>query len=305
MRVCSSEQMKKADEVSIKEYVKCSIKPRSLDSHKGNYGRVFIVAGSKGMEGAGLLAAKAALRSGAGIVELAVPQGAFNAVRGVVPEVITRGLQDDGEGRLASKSSNEIISGIQEASTLLMGPGIRTTSEVKEAVFDTIINCNKPAIFDADALNAISEEPAILLQRPEATIITPHPGEMARLMNVSTQQVQENRLEAAESFAQKYKVIVVLKGYRTIIASPWGETRINPTGNSGMGTAGSGDVLGGVIASFLAQGMNPMEAAVCGVYIHGAAGDRAAEKYGQWGMVASDIIKYIPHTIMDIGRKPQ
>ena len=303
MRVCLSEQMREAYEVSTKEYVKCSIKPRSLDGHKGNYGRVFIVAGSKGMEGAGLLAAKAALRSGAGIVELAVPQGAFDAVRGVVPEVITRGLQDDEEGRLASKSSNEIISGIQEASTLLMGPGIRTTSEVKDIVFSTIEDCNKPAVFDADALNVIAKEPAILLQRPEATIITPHPGEMARLMGISTTDVQEDRLRIAESFAQKYKVIVVLKGHSTLIAAPWGENWVNPTGNPGMGTAGSGDVLGGVIASFLAQGMKPLEAAVCGVYIHGAAGDAAAEKYGQWGMIASDIIKYIPHTIMDIEGK--
>lgn len=286
-----------------RDYVSGCIKPRKAHGHKGTYGRILIAAGSKGMEGAGLLAAKAALRSGAGIVELAVPLCSFDAVRGVIPVVITRGLTDDGEGCLASKSSGEIMLALRNASVFLMGPGLRTSSQVKEAVFDAAISCNKPAIFDADALNVISEEPAILLQRPESTIITPHPAEMARLMGISTGEVQGNRLEAAESFAKKYRVIVVLKGYRTIIASPWGETRINPTGNPGMGTAGSGDVLGGIIASFLAQGMSPMEAASCGAYIHGAAGDRAAEKYGQWGMVASDIIKYIPHTIMDIGGK--
>lgn len=282
-------------------YLSGCIKPRNANGHKGTYGRVFIAAGSKGMEGAGLLAAKASLRSGAGIVELGVPLGAFDTVRGVNAEVITRGLHDDGEGRLGSNSSDEIISGTREASVLLMGPGIRNTSEVKEAVFSVIEKCEKPAVFDADALNVISQEPSILLQRPNATIITPHPGEMARLMGIDTSEVQRNRLEAAENFAQKYKVIVVLKGHDTIIASPVGETWINPTGNPGMGTAGSGDVLGGVIAGLLAQGMSPVEAAVCGAYVHGAAGDRAAEKYGQMGMIASDIIEYIPHTIMDIG----
>lgn len=277
------------------------IKPRKLHSHKGSFGRIFIAAGSVGMEGAGLLAAKAALRSGAGIVELAVPLGALDAVRGAIPVVITKGLSDDGEGCLASKSSKEILSGSDSASVLLMGPGLRNKPQVKEAVVETLINCSKPMVLDADALNAISDEPEVLLDRKESTIITPHPGEMARLMNLRTNEVQQNRLEIAESFSQKYKVIVVLKGYRTIIASPWGETWINPTGNPGMATAGSGDVLGGVIASFLAQGMSSMEAAVSGAYIHGAAGDEAAKKYGQWGMVASDIIKYIPHTIMDIG----
>ena len=277
------------------------IKPRKLNNHKGSFGRVFIAAGSKGMEGAGLLAAKAALRSGAGIVELAVPEGAFDAVRGKIPVLITRGLSDDGEGCLSFKCCEEILFEAEKASVLLIGPGIRTTQQVKEAVANTIINCSKPLVLDADGLNAISDEPEILLKRPETTIITPHPGEMARLMDVSTSEIQQNRLEVAENFANKYKVIVVLKGYRTIIAAPWGETWINPTGNPGMATAGSGDVLGGVIASFIAQGMSPMEAAVCGAYIHGAAGDRAAEKFGQWGMVASDIIKYIPHTIMDIG----
>ncbi len=284
-----------------KDELRNLIKPRKLHNHKGSFGKVFIAAGSRGMEGAGLLAAKAALRSGAGIVELAVPEGAFDAVRGEIPVVITSGLADDGEGCLTSQSWKGLLSGAEKASVLLMGPGIRNIQQVREAVVNTIINCSKPLVLDADGLNAISHEPEILLKRSETTIITPHPGEMARLMGISTSEIQQNRLEAAESFANKYKVIVVLKGYRTIISAPWGETWINPTGNPGMATAGSGDVLGGVISSFIAQGMSPMEAAVCGAYIHGAAGDKAAEKYGQWGMVASDIIKYIPHTIMDIG----
>jgi len=287
--------------ITEKDDVGRLVKPRKLNGHKGTYGRILIVAGSIGMEGAGLLAAKAALRSGAGIVELAVPSRALEAVRGVIPVVITRGLSDDGEGCLAFNSGKEILTGSESASVLLLGPGLRNTHQVKEAVVYTLINCNKPIVLDADALNVISNEPEILIKRKEATIITPHPGEMARLMNISTNEVQQNRLEVAESFSQKYKVIVVLKGYRTIIASPWGETWINPTGNPGMATAGSGDVLGGVIAAFLAQGMSLMEAAVGGVYVHGAAGDKATKKYGQWGMVASDIIKYIPHTIMDIG----
>lgn len=276
------------------------IKPRKLDSHKGSFGRVLIAAGSVGMEGAALLAAKAALRSGAGIVELAVPQGAFGAVRGVIPTLITHGFNDDGKGCFSKESIEEILSASENASVLLIGPGIRNNPNTKEFVSNIIKRCHKSLILDADGLNAICQCPEILLERHEETVITPHPGEMARLLNVSISDVQNNRLEAAENFAKKYNVYVVLKGYRTIIASPWGETWINPTGNPGMATAGSGDVLGGIIASFVAQGLEPMKAAVSGVYIHGAAGDRAAEKYGQWGMIASDIIKYIPHTIMDI-----
>ncbi|NLM43269.1 MAG: NAD(P)H-hydrate dehydratase [Clostridiales bacterium] len=283
------------------DYIKNLIKPRKLHSHKGSFGRVLIAAGSKGMEGAALLAARAAIRSGAGIVELAVPQGAFEAVRGAIPTLITNGLDDDGEGCFTDESIEEILSTSEKASVLLMGPGIRNNPHTKEVVSEVITKCHKPLILDADGLNAICQIPEVLLERPEETIITPHPGEMARLLNTSTVEVQNNRLETAESFAKKYNVHVVLKGHRTIIASPLGETWINTTGNPGMATAGSGDVLGGVIASFIAQGMEPMKAAISGVYIHGAAGDRAAEKYGQWGMVATDIIKYIPHTIMDIG----
>lgn len=282
-------------------FVSTFIKSRRQNSHKGTFGRVFVVAGSKGMAGAGLLSSNAALRIGAGIVELAVPMCLFNIVSGKVPEIITRELREDKNGYICSESSESIIKGAMNASVLLMGPGLGFSEGVGDAVFNAIRTYKNPIIIDADGLNCISVNPSILLERVEETIVTPHPGEMARLMGISTKEVQQDRLSLAEKFASKYKVIVVLKGFRTIISTPWGETWINPTGNPGMATAGSGDVLSGVIAGLIAQGLSAFEAAVCGTFIHGASGDRAADYLGQWGMTAADIIRFIPHTIKHIG----
>ena len=284
-----------------KRFVGNFIKSRHHNSHKGTYGRAFVVAGSKGMAGAGLLSSDAALRSGAGIVELAVPMCLLDTVSGKVPELITKGLSEDKNGCLCSESSESIIQGAMNASVLLVGPGLGLSEGVRYTVFNAIRTYENPIIIDADGLNGISENTSILLERVGETIVTPHPGEMARLMGISTKEVQQDRLNLAERFASKYKVIVVLKGFRTIIATPWGETWINPTGNPGMATAGSGDVLAGIIAGLIAQGLKAFEAAVCGTFIHGASGDRASENYGQWGMTATDIIRFIPHTIKDIG----
>lgn len=286
-----------------KSFVGDFIKSRNHNSHKGTYGRVFVVAGSKGMAGAGLLSSNAALRTGAGIVELAVPMCLFNMVSGKVPELITKELREDINGCICSESSESIIKGAMNASVLLMGPGLGLSEGVGDAVFDAIRTYENPIIIDADGLNNLSRNPSILLERVGETIVTPHPGEMARLMGVSTKEVQQDRLDLAERFALEYKVIVVLKGFRTIIATPWGKTWINPTGNPGMATAGSGDVLSGIIAGFIAQGLKAFEAAVCGTFIHGVSGDKAAENLGQWGMTAADIIRFIPHTIKDIGGK--
>lgn len=284
-----------------KSFVGGFIKPRHHNSHKGSYGRVFVVAGSKGMAGAGLLSSNAALRSGAGIVELAVPMCLLNTVSGKVPELITKELSEDINGCICSKSSESIIKSAMNASVLLMGPGLGLSEGVGDAVFDAIRAYENPIIIDADGLNNLSRDPSILQERAGETIITPHPGEMARLIGISTKEVQQDRIGLAERFASRYKVIVVLKGFRTIIATPWGETWINPTGNPGMATAGSGDVLAGIIAGLIAQGLKAFEAAICGTFIHGASGDRAAENLGQWGMTATDIIRFIPHTIKDIG----
>lgn len=283
------------------DFMRSFIKLRSNSSHKGTYGRVFITAGSKGMAGAGLLASYAALRTGAGIVELAVPNSLLNIVSGKTPEIITKGVPEDKNGSICYESSNDIIEGAESASTLLIGPGLRSDECVKDAVFNVVRNCKIPMVIDADGLNVISKNPSILFERSGETVLTPHPGEMARLMGVGVDEIQRDRIGNAEKFAKEYNVVVVLKGFRTIISTPKGETWINPTGNPGMATAGSGDVLAGIISAFIALGFNVHHGAVCGAFIHGASGDRAAENMGQWGMTAADIIRFIPHTIKDIG----
>ena len=282
-------------------YIKDFFKKRDDNSHKGTYGRALIIAGSKTMTGAALLSAEAALKSGTGIVELGVPERVLSLVSGKIPEIIIKNLPEDIKGNLCYKSGIAILREAEKASALLLGPGIGNAETVKEAVFEVIKNCSRPMVIDADGLNVISEDTSVLLEKSNEIIITPHPKEMARLMGVGVDQVQKDRIGYAESFAEKFDVIVVLKGFRTIVAIPEGKTYINSSGNPGMATAGSGDVLAGIITAFLAQGMKAQEAAYSGAYIHGASGDICAKNIGQWGMTAADIIRFIPHTIKEIG----
>ncbi len=278
---------------------KCLL-PRNVDSHKGTYGKVLTIACSKGMTGAGLLASEAALRSGAGIVELAVPESLLNTVSGKIPEIITRGLSESKGGYISSADSDKLIREYGGTSSMLIGPGLGTSDEVFNLIYRIIKECNNPIIIDADGLNSLAEQPSICLEKIGEIILTPHPGEMARLAGISIGDVQKDRIGVAEKFAKKYQVVVVLKGYRTIIATPWGETWINPTGNPGMATAGSGDVLAGIITAFTAQGLKNYVAAICGTYIHGLAGDNAAKYCGEWGITATDIIGFIANSIKNI-----
>ena len=221
------------------------------------------------MAGAALLAAGASLRSGAGIVRLAVPKGILNIVSGKVPELITKGLFEDENGCITIESLDEILEESDSASSIMVGPGLGISDGIYEIISRLIKKCKTPLIIDADGLNAIAKKPSVLLEKNCEILITPHPGEMARLMGLNISDIQKDRIGHAERFAKTYKVIVVLKGYRTIIATPLGETWINPTGNPGMATAGSGDVLTGIIASLIAQGLDIHIAAICATYIHG------------------------------------
>jgi NAD(P)H-hydrate epimerase len=185
----------------------------------------------------------------------------------------------------------------EESSVLVIGPGLTDSASIRTIMAAVIENCTVPIVIDADGLNGISQNPNILKKRKEEIVITPHPGEMARLCSCSSSDIQKDRLGYAGRFAREFGVIVVLKGYRTIVALPDGTAYINPTGNPGMATAGSGDVLAGMIAGFAAQKFKLADAALCGVHIHGAAGDRAAGEIGEYGLTAGDIIENIPHTI--------
>ncbi len=317
MKACSSRQMRESDEISInqrskirkedmkslfteKNYVKRFFGHRENDSHKGTYGRVLIIASSKGMAGAGLLASEGALRTGAGIVVLAVPDSLMSIVSGKIPEVITKGLPEDTKGCLSIDSYEEIMGSAGKSTAMLMGPGLGTSDDIFNLIYGLIKEYKNTLVIDADGLNALSKSPAVLKEGKGEIILTPHPGEMARILGIGTDEVQKDRISLAKGFAKEYKVTVVLKGYHTIIATREGGVWINPTGNPGMATAGSGDVLAGVITALAAQGFESHHAATCGVYIHGSAGDKAAGELGQWGMTATDIIRFIPYTIKDI-----
>lgn len=286
-----------------KDMIKELIPNRDFNTHKGSFGRVFAAACSKGMEGSGLLSAKAALRSGAGTVLLGLPDSLKRFFSSDAPEIMTMGLEDKGTGKLAKECILQLLETAEKSSTLLIGPGLTNDEDIREIMNEVIMNCKVPMVIDADGLNAIASNPEVLKRRKAEIVITPHPGEMARLCGCKTMDIQRDRLGYAGRFAEDFGVAVVLKGYRTIIALPDGMIYINPTGNPGMATAGSGDVLAGIISGFAAQKFKLSDAAVCGVYIHGAAGDCAAGKIGEYGLKAGDIIENIPHTIKNIAER--
>lgn len=277
------------------------IPPRVSDSNKGDFGRVLIVTGSTGMTGSGCLASMASLRCGAGLVYTAVPASLAGIYGSSLIEPIILPLEDNGKGTLAAESAQKILEYMERMSVAAIGPGLTVTADIEEILRLIITSSTVPLILDADALNAISKDSAILRKLSVNAVLTPHPGEMARLTGISIEQIQNDRIYAAKSLSQEYGTVVVLKGSKTVVALPDGRVFINPTGNSGMATAGTGDVLTGIIAGLFAQGMDLADAAVAGVYLHGLAGDYAAEELGLYSVVASDIIKYLPEAFKSGG----
>ncbi|MDD5291772.1 MAG: NAD(P)H-hydrate dehydratase [Candidatus Omnitrophica bacterium] len=278
---------------------------RKKDSHKGDFGHVFILAGSLGMTGAAVLSAKAALRSGAGLVTVGTPCSLVPVVLRHSVESMSLALPETNEGTLSSAAFTKIKDFLDKADILLAGPGLSRNHETQELTRKVIFESRIRTIIDADGINALVGFldkfkmciSCLPLEKKNLRIITPHPGEMARLLDVKIEEVQKKRQETARTFAKEYNVIVVLKGYQTIVSDPFGAVYVNNTGNSGMSTAGSGDVLTGMISAFLAQGLSSFEAARLGVYAHGLAGDFAAQEKTQLGLIASDIIECIPKAI--------
>jgi len=286
------------------------IPQRKKYSHKGTYGHVLLVAGSKGKTGAALMAARACLRTGAGLVTIGIPETLVNALQSRVTEEMVLPLPDKGNGTLSFEAAESILN-FKKATVLAIGPGLSVNKEITGLVSLLVTKSKIPMIIDADGLNAISEKTALLKRSRAPVVLTPHPGEMARLLKQITEhrsqitdtmrnQIEQDRIVTAMSFAKRTKAYLVLKGVPTIIATPEGETFINSTGNPGMATAGTGDVLTGMIAAFLAQGANPGDASVLGVYLHGLAGDMIAEKKGQRSLIASDLIKAIPGALKGV-----
>lgn len=274
--------------------------PRQPESHKGSYGHVLIVAGSRNMSGAARLTVRGALRSGAGLVTLGVPQSIQPLVAAVLDEAMTRGLPETEAGSLAVTAVEPVLEACAAVNVLALGPGLSTHPETVEFVRNLLPRLKIPVVLDADALNALVGDTAILEDLQVPVIMTPHPGEMARLLGLTIPEVQEKRLELASKAAQQWQSIVLLKGTKTIIASPAGEICINPTGNPGMATGGSGDVLTGVIAGLLAQGFTSFQAAAAGAYLHGLAGDLAAQELSQVSTLAGDVVNYLPAAFKEV-----
>ena len=280
------------------EFVWQNIPRRARNSHKGTFGTVLAVAGSAYYRGAALLAAEGALRTGAGIVTLASVEPVLAAAVARTPECCLCPCIAGAEGGISPESIPRIQR--QKATVLLLGPGLggAVQSAARAAETRTLVQTLLPAfagsaVLDADGLNAAAQ----LLAAGEAfphpageLIVTPHPGEMARLTGLSAAQINADREETARTYAQKWNVVVVLKGSRTVVAAPDGRVRVNPTGNPGLARGGSGDVLSGMTAALLACGLPAFEAAACAVYLHGTAADRAAAVLGEYGMLPHDIL---------------
>ncbi len=278
--------------------LKSQFKPRIAPTHKGNFGHVLVIAGSPGKTGAGIMAAQAALRSGAGLVSLGVPKSLHSIAEMKTTEVMTIGLPETDKHTVSRETTKQILPVASQMKAVAIGPGLNTHPETANVVEDLISNLNCPIVLDADGINNV---PLASLQYSKAPlIITPHPGEMARLLALPTKEVLSNRLETVQKTAIACQTYVVLKGDRTLISDPEGNVFVNPTGNPGMASAGSGDVLTGIITGFLAQGFSPITACQAGVFIHGLAGDLAVEEKGEWGLIATDIIEYIPAAILNI-----
>lgn len=267
---------------------------RPDDSNKGTLGSLLCICGSYGMAGAAIMAGKAALRCGIGLLKIAVPKSIYPVCATNILESVYYPLEETSNGVISSKNTDFLLEMCEKSSAVVIGCGLSVCDDTKNLVQSVITNCKKPLVIDADALNCICNKPEILTNLKAPAIITPHPGEMARLLHSTPKTVNSSRENTAIDFAKKFGVVTVLKGAGTIIASPDGEVYINHTGNSGMATGGSGDVLSGIIGSLLAQGAAPINAAAAGVFLHGTIGDLAAEKLGKISMLPTDMIDMIP-----------
>ena len=271
--------------------------PRQRDANKGSYGHVLVIGGSLGKAGAAAMAGFSALRVGAGLSTIATARSVLHTVAGFHPEVMTEPLEETEAGTISLQSLDSgVIASLAERKTVLaIGPGISRHLETVEFVRAMVQKYDTPMVLDADALNAFEGAAANLNGRGRRLVITPHPGEMSRLTGLSIAEIQAHRVDIAKKFAQEHELVVVLKGHRTLIASPDGEVWVNATGNPGMATGGTGDVLTGMITGLIAQHpRSVLEATVLAVYLHGLAGDLAYRELGENSLVATDLVRFLP-----------
>jgi NAD(P)H-hydrate epimerase len=277
----------KNDSLITEAYVNTFIKKRDRDLHKGNCGKVLILAGSKGMAGAAVLCARAALRTGAGLVRVSVPEELFPILQIGVPEAtcITR---------------ERLFEDLMQYSAIAIGPGLGDDLKNGNLIKKILYTTDKPVVIDADGLNLLRDDLSAMKNARAKLIITPHPGEAARLLDRKTAEINQDRLASAKGLAAITGAVTVLKGAGSVVATPEGKTYINTTGNPGMATGGSGDVLTGVIAALAGQGLDPEAATVAGVFLHGRAGDLASDRMGEYGLIARDIADMVALAIKSI-----
>jgi len=274
---------------------------RPPESHKGNFGFALVVGGSRGMSGAVAMAGMAALRGGAGLVRLAVPEPCLDGVAGFEPSYMTTPLPADRAGRIALAARPKIVSAAERATVVAYGPGMGRSAGLEALGEWLYSHLPRPMVIDADGLNALAIRRNTLGRPAAPRILTPHPGEFARLLGTEPASPAD-RHAAAVALAARWGVVVVLKGHRTLITDGVRQA-LNSTGNPGMATGGSGDVLTGVVTALACQGLSPFDAARLGVFLHGLAGDLAARELGQEGLIASDLIRYLPYALLEYRKR--
>jgi NAD(P)H-hydrate epimerase len=278
--------------VTLVEDVPC-LRARPTDSNKGNFGRVLVIAGSRGMSGAAILCASAALRGGAGLVTLAVPDGIASVVATANPCYMTRPQPQDDHGRFNVVAASDLLEAVQASTVTVVGPGLGRSPELSLLLQMILESTTVPLVIDADALNALPPLLEWLRAQQRPIILTPHPGEFARLVGHDIPYVQSDRLGHAAHFARHHRCVVILKGHGTVVTDG---TRafINTTGNPGMATGGTGDVLAGLTGALLGQGLDAFAAARLAVYLHGMAGDLARDQFGEVSLIATDLLDNLP-----------
>jgi len=287
-------------QVIFESRMRALVAPRDADAHKGTFGHLLLLAGTRGKTGAAALAGLTAMRVGTGLVTVATTAAAQPILESrCPPELMTEAIIESGSSPL----NDGVIARMQRLlagkKALAVGPGIGTAKGMSALVMELLQTAALPTVVDADGLNILAADPDAARAVQAPLVLTPHPGEMARMLGRKVPEVQQDRIGAARAAADRYEAVIALKGARTVIAAPDGQVFVNPTGNPGMGSGGMGDVLTGAIGGFLAQGLAPLDATLLGVYLHGLAGDRAAARLGEPGLIASDLIAEIPPILKD------
>jgi len=287
------------------DYIRASLPARPPDGHKGTFGTAFIIAGSRGFSGAACLAGTASIRSGAGITRLAIPSGISNVVESRVIEAVKVPLPQTDTEAIAFSALDLVLEHARTANAVAVGPGIGTHPETRRFLLELLPRLGKPVVIDADGVNDLAGNLDVLARVKSPVVLTPHPGEFGRLTGQSPAQVNSDRIGASRRFAAEHKVVLVLKGASTVVADPAGRVLVNPTGNSGLGSGGTGDVLTGLIVGLMAQGMNPTDAAAAAVYLHGRAADLAAADLTEYCLAARDLFDYLPDAFRSVIRRDE